>query len=88
MFGRGATMRAATEASIGNTWYFLASAMNISLISLTFCGFFSAMSLAWLKSLFRSYSWNTWLFSGSGFAAPNASHGARFTLVLSSQPSW
>ncbi len=28
------------------------------------------------------------MFSGSGFAAPKASHGARLTLVLSSQPSW
>ncbi len=45
------------------------------------------MSSVWLKSLLRSYSWNTWLFSGSGFAAPKASQGARFTLVLSSQPS-
>ena len=87
MFGRGATMRAATEASIGKTWYFLASAMNISRISLTFCGFFAAMSVTWLNSLLRSYSWNTWLFSGSGLAAPNACHGARFTLVLSIQPS-
>ena len=53
MFGRGATMRAATDASIGKTWYFLASAMNISFISLTLSGFFAARSSVWLKSWFR-----------------------------------
>ncbi|OQB99531.1 MAG: hypothetical protein BWX79_03108 [Alphaproteobacteria bacterium ADurb.Bin100] len=53
MFGRGATMRAATDASIGNTWYFFASAMNFAFISLTFCGYFAARSCVWLKSLFR-----------------------------------
>ena len=54
MFGRGATMRAATEASSGKTWYFLASAMNVAFISSTFCGFFAAMSSDWVKSVFRS----------------------------------
>ena len=53
MFGRGATMRAATDASIGKTWYFFASAMNICFSSLTFCGFLAARSLVWLKSVFR-----------------------------------
>ena len=53
MFGRGATMRAATDASSGKTWYFFASATNICFSSLTFCGFFAAMSWVWLKSLFR-----------------------------------
>jgi len=54
MFGRGATTRAATEASSGKTWYFFASATNILFISCTFCGFFAAMSSDWVKSLFRS----------------------------------
>src|SRR5450631_1842608 len=87
MFGRGAITRAATDASIGNTWYFLASAMNISFISLTFCGFWVATFSDWLKSLFRLKSSRTWLFSGSGLAGPKASHGARLTLVLRNQPS-
>ena len=54
MFGRGATMRAATDASSGNTWYFFASATNILRISATLFGYFAAMSSAWLKSLLRS----------------------------------
>ncbi len=45
MFGRGATMRAATDASIGKAWCFFASLMNSCFISLTFCGFFAAMSV-------------------------------------------
>ena len=44
MFGRGATTRAATEASRGKTWYFFASAMNIFFSSWTFCGYFEATS--------------------------------------------
>ena len=54
MLGRGAIMRDATEASSGKTWYFFPSAMNAFRISLTFSGFFAAMSLDWLKSVFRS----------------------------------
>ena len=53
MFGRGATMRAATEASIGKTWYFFASSMNICFISFTLSGYLSARFWDWLKSLFR-----------------------------------
>ena len=53
MFGRGATMRAATEASIGNTWNFCASATNFALSSLTFSGCFAARSVVWLKSSLR-----------------------------------
>ena len=37
--------REATDASIGNTWYFFASSMNIALSSLTLSGCWSAMSL-------------------------------------------
>ena len=87
MFGRGATMRAATDASIGKTWCFFASAMNTCFSSLTFCGFFAAMSVVWLKSAFRLKSSSTWLLSGFGLAGPKACHGARFTLVLRNQPS-
>lgn len=87
MLGRGATRREATEASIGNTWYFFASAMNLAFISLTLAGYLAARSVVWLKSSFRLYSSSTWLFSGSGLAGPKASHGARFTLVLRNQPS-
>src|SRR6266704_5524551 len=39
MFGRGAITRAATDASSGKTWYFLASAMKVCFVSLTFSGF-------------------------------------------------
>ena len=70
MFGRGAMMRAATDASSGKTWYFFASAMNISFSSLTFCGCLAARSSVWLKSVVRLKSCSTWLFSGSGLAAP------------------
>ena len=47
-------MRAATEASSGNTWYFFASLMKTSLSSFTFCGFLAARSVVWLKSRLRS----------------------------------
>ena len=80
-------MRAATDASSGKTWYFLASAMNLPLSSLTFCGYFAATFSLWLKSLFRLKSSSTWLFSGSVLAGPKASHGARLTFVLRNQPS-
>ena len=46
-------MRDATEASNGSTWYFFASATKACFISLTFCGFFAARSVVWLKSVFR-----------------------------------
>src|SRR5262245_28543404 len=46
-------MRAATDASSGKIWYFLASAMNFCFSSLTFAGYLPARSSAWLKSLFR-----------------------------------
>ena len=87
MLGRGATMRAATDASIGNTWCFLASATNFCFSSLTFCGLRAATSVVWLKSELRLKSSSTWLSSGFGLAGPKASHGARFTLVERNQPS-
>src|SRR4029453_19399379 len=88
MFGRGAMTRAATDASIGKTLYFLASAMNICFISLTFSGYLAATFSLWLKSLLRLKSSSTWLLSGSVLAGPKASQGARLTFVLRNQPSW
>ena len=53
MFGRGATIRPATEASSGKTWYFFASSTNFAFSSSTFFGFWAAMSVVWFMSVAR-----------------------------------
>jgi hypothetical protein len=54
--GRGATIRVATVASSGRTWYLPASTQNRLSSSLTFSGYLAATLSNCVQSLLRSYS--------------------------------
>src|SRR5262249_48887956 len=85
--GRGATIRVATVASNGSTWYFVASAQNNLSISLTLFGYLAATLSFCVQSLRKSYS-SYGKLAGSWLTDPATSHGGRMTLVLAIQPSW
>src|SRR5215831_241992 len=85
--GRGETMRVATVASSGRTWYLAASSQNRGSSSLSFSGYLAATLSNWVQSFVRSYS-SYGKPAGSWLTAPATSHGGRITLVLAIQPSW
>src|SRR5208283_421586 len=79
--GRGATIRVATVASSGSTWYFSASSQNRLSISLTLSGYLAATLSNCVQSLLRSYN-SYGKLAGSWLTALATTHGGRITLVL------
>src|SRR5215467_12870402 len=74
--GRGVTIRGATEASSGKTWYFFASAQKRFCNSLSFAGYFALTSSYCVQSLRRSYN-SQGRPAGSRVTFPMTSHGGR-----------
>src|SRR3974390_719147 len=85
--GRGETIRVATVASSGSTWYLAASVQNKFSSSFSLAGYFAATFSYCVQSLVRSYR-SYGKLAGSWLTVPATSHGGRITLVLAIQPSW